>query len=87
MSQKYPFLTAYVGFIALAAVLNIILAFIIGFISVFILPPGYAEIVTMITLVVVSFFVFRFVIRRNVLPYVSQDIPETTPNDAKLEID
>ncbi len=70
MSQKYPFLTAYVVFF----VLNLVVDFILGIISSFILINAYAPILTAITTIVVSFFVFRFVIRRNVLPYVSQDI-------------
>ncbi len=76
MSQKYPFLTAYVGFVALGGVLNLILSFIV----VFIVGPASAQIVNLILTVVGSFFIFRYVIRKNVLPYVSQDGPKATPN-------
>ena len=70
MSQKYPFIIAYVVFF----VLNLVVDFILGIIGAYILPNAYAPILTAITTIVVSFFIFRFVIRRNVLPYVSQDI-------------
>ena len=75
MSEKYPHLTAYVGLIALGAVLNIILMFILPFI----LGPASTQIVNLIVTVVASFFIFRFVIRKNVMPYVGQNGSEADP--------
>lgn len=75
MSEKYPYLTAYVGLIALGAVLNIILMFILPFI----LGPASTQIVNLIVTVVASFFIFRFVIRKNVMPYVGQNGSEADP--------
>ena len=77
MSEKYPFLTAYVGFIALGTVLTLILSFTIAFLT----GPSSAQLVSTILTVVVSFYIFRFVVRRNVLPYVSQDNPAATTTD------
>ena len=76
MSEKYPYLTAYVGLIALGAVLNIILMFILPFI----LGPASTQIVNLIVTVVASFFIFRFVIRKNVMPYVGQNGSEADPH-------
>ena len=77
MSEKYPYLTAYVGLIALGALLNLILTFIFAFI----VNRASAQIVNYIVTVVVSFFIFRFVIRKNVLPYVSQNGSKATLNE------
>ena len=77
MSAKYPYLTAYVGFIALGAILNLILSFIV----VIIVGPASAQIVNLIVTIVVSFFIFRYVIRKNVLPHVSQDGPKAEPDE------
>ena len=72
MSAKYPYLTAFVGFAALGGVLNLVLTFIIAFL----VGPAYSQIVTLIVTVVASFFIFRYVIRKNVLPYVNQNEPK-----------
>ena len=77
MSEKYPYLTAYVGLIALGALLNLILTFIFAFI----VNRDSAQIVNYIVTVVVSFFIFRFVIRKNVLPYVGQNGSKATLNE------
>ena len=82
MSEKYPFLTAYVGLIALGAVLNLIVTFIVAIV----VGPSSVQIVTLIVTVVVSFYIFKFVVRRNVLPYVNQGSPSTTTTDQQPEI-
>jgi hypothetical protein len=57
LNAKYPYLTGYVGFIALYTLASIILGFI--------LP----SILNAIIVIVIGFFIFKFVVQNNILPY------------------
>jgi hypothetical protein len=58
LSRKYPYLTAYVGFVALFLLLSLVSNFI--------------PIVGLILQVVGGFYIFKFVIEKNVLPHVEK---------------
>ena len=77
MSKKYSFQTAYVGFMVLGSVLSLVLSSLVAFV----VGPSSAQLVALILTVVVSFYLFRFVILRNVLPYVSQGTLSVTTSD------
>jgi len=82
MSEKYPFLTAYVGFIALGTVLTLLLSFVVASV----VGPSSAQLVSLIVTVVASFYIFRFVVRKNVLPYINQDSTSAATTDQQPEI-
>jgi len=54
LNAKYPYLTAYVGFIAVSAVAAVGLSFV---------PFG-----SLLT-IIIGFYIFKFVIQHNILPY------------------
>ena len=54
LNAKYPYLTGYVGFIALSALAALVLSFV---------PFG-----SLLT-IIIGFYIFRFVIQKNILPY------------------
>jgi hypothetical protein len=58
INAKYPYLTAYIGFIALYMLASVV----IGFIS---LP----SILNLIIVVVIGYYIFKFVVHNNILPY------------------
>ena len=68
---EYPYLTAYVGFIALTSVAYLFL----GFICALILPLDIANIAELILSLVVGFYIFRFVVNRHILVVVQAEEP------------
>ncbi len=58
ISRKYPYLTAYVGFVALFLLLSLVSNFV----------PSFG----LILQIVGGFYIFKFVIEKNVLPYVEK---------------
>ena len=61
LSGKYPFLTAYVGFVALFLALGLVLGFV----------PLLSQF-GLIIQVIGGFYIFKFVIEKNVLPHVQK---------------
>lgn len=62
VNSKYPFLTAYVGFVALFLVLGLVL----GFVPI---PSQFGLIIQGIG----GFYIFKFVVEKNVLPHVQKN--------------
>lgn len=58
LSAKYPYLTGYVGFLALSTLVG----FILGF-----LPEWLRFVLSAI----IGFYVFKFVVQKNILPYIN----------------
>jgi hypothetical protein len=61
VSTKYPYLTAYVGFVALFLLFGLVLGFI-PFLSQF----------GLIIQVIGGFYIFKFVVEKNVLPQIQK---------------
>ena len=80
MEAKYPYFTAYFGFLALTTIASLILNFILTLIIGVILGPGYVnsiQLVMLIATIVISFYIFRYVIRKYILPNVIQGEEQT----------
>lgn len=61
LNAKYPYLTAWTGVIALNALIAVPLFFV------------YPDIIRLIIQFIIGFFIFKFVIKRNLLPYMAKD--------------
>ncbi len=59
LNKKYPFLTGYIGFIAIYALISVV----IGFIPI-------PSMISLALQLIAGFYVFKFVVRKNILPYV-----------------
>ncbi len=71
LNAKYPYLTAWVGQIAL----NVLVAFVLGFIP--------SELLQFLLQVVIGFLIFKFVVERNILPYVHNQAIKINPAESQ----
>lgn len=76
--KQYPYLTAYVGFIALTSVAYLLLGVVCAF-----LPIDIANIAELIISLVAGFYIFRFVVKRHVLVDVMAEEPAEEPSESE----
>ena len=73
LKAKYPYLTAWVGFIALNALAGLILGLVLDLFLESVSASSIGSSLTkLVAQMIVGFFVFKFVIQRNILPYVQK---------------
>ena len=76
---QYPYLTAYVGFIALTSVAYLFL----GFICAVVLPLDIVNIAELIISLVAGFYIFRYVVKRHVPVDVLAEEPAEEPSESE----
>ncbi len=67
ISARYPYLTAWVGFIALGVIFGLIVDYLTALIS-----DGTIFLIEYLLDLIVGFFIFKFVLRRHVLPGIQE---------------
>jgi hypothetical protein len=65
LSSRFPYLTAWTGIIAINSLSGIILYIIMPY-----------ELIRLFIQVIVGFFIFKFVVQRNILPYIDKNMAE-----------
>ena len=70
ISARYPYLTAWVGFITISVILGLMADYLTALMLTTLMNDGAIFLIGYLLDLIVGFFIFKFVVRRHVLPVV-----------------